>query len=181
MRPDEFAHVIAAAAQVTGLDDFVVIGSQAIIGTHPDPPAALTVSMEADIYPQAAPEKADLIDGALGDGSAFHATFGYYAHGVGPDTAKPPAGWQQRLVRVDVPPRAGSSRRPVAWCLEAHDLVLAKCAAGRSRDWQYAEEALRCGVVAADGLLSRVGDLPLPPDRLAHVDKMLRAITERVG
>lgn len=75
MRPDEFAHVIAAAAKVTGLDDFVVIGSQAIIGSHSHPPAALVVSMEADIYPQAAPEKADLIDDALGDGSAFHAAF----------------------------------------------------------------------------------------------------------
>jgi hypothetical protein len=31
--------------------------------------------------------------GALGDGSPFHAAFGYYAHGVGPETAKAPAGW----------------------------------------------------------------------------------------
>ncbi len=29
-------------------------------------------------------------------------TFGYYAHGVGPETAKAPAGWEQRLVRVAV-------------------------------------------------------------------------------
>jgi hypothetical protein len=25
-----------------------------------------------------------------------HVTFGYYAHGVGPETAKAPAGWQER-------------------------------------------------------------------------------------
>ena len=69
MRRCDFDHVIAAAADVSDEDDLVVIGSQAILGTHPDAPAALLVSLEADVYPRRAPEKADLIDGALGDGS----------------------------------------------------------------------------------------------------------------
>src|ERR1700761_3353006 len=53
-------------------------------------------SIEADVYPRAHPERAEQIDGALGDGSQFQATFGYYAHGVGPETAKAPAGWEDR-------------------------------------------------------------------------------------
>jgi hypothetical protein len=49
--------------------------------------------MEVDIYPRYAPEVAIQIDGSLGDGSPFHNSFGYYAHGVGPLTAKArPAG-----------------------------------------------------------------------------------------
>lgn len=114
MRREQFEHVIAAAAEVTGTDEFVVIGSQAILGPHPDAPASLLRSIEADIYPVDDPRRADLIDGALGDGSRFQRAYGYYAHGVGAETAKPPAGWRARLVRIDIQPRVGSPRRPVA-------------------------------------------------------------------
>lgn len=161
MRRREFEHVIAAAANVVEEDDIVVIGSQAILGPFPDAPAPLRRSIEADLYPRDHPAKADLIDGALGDGSPFHATYGYYAHGVGPETAKAPARWQDRLIRVPIPARARSPRRPIAWCLEPHDLVLAKCAAGRDRDWDFAAAAIRTGCVDPDRLLEGVRTLPL--------------------
>lgn len=63
MRRADLEHVVAAAAQIVGEDEFVVVGSQAIE-----------------------------IEGAIGDGSHFHQTHGYYAHAVGPETAKAPAG-----------------------------------------------------------------------------------------
>ncbi|MGH2969778.1 MAG: DUF6036 family nucleotidyltransferase, partial [Solirubrobacteraceae bacterium] len=69
MRRVDFEHVIGAAANATGEDEFVVIGSQAILGPFPDAPEVLLRSIEADIYPLVAPDKGDLIDGALGDGS----------------------------------------------------------------------------------------------------------------
>jgi hypothetical protein len=163
---------------VTGLDEFVVIGSQAILGSFEQPPEEMLHSLEVDIYPLRDPRGADLIDGALGDGSQFHVAFGYYAHGVGPETAKAPAGWQERLVKRDVPPRPGAERTIVAWCLEVHDLVLSKCAAGRERDWDYARAALRAQIVDPDVLLARVPDLPVADDVLAHVEMMLRAIIE---
>jgi len=154
----------------------VVIGSQAILGPHPDAPAALLRSMEADIYPLVSPEKADLIDGALGDGSAFHRQFGYYAHGVGPETAKAPSGWEDRLVRVPVAPRPGSSGELNALCLEPHDLVLAKCAAGRERDWQFARDAIDAGLVGSVELLARVGEMDLDERQAAHLQAMLEGI-----
>lgn len=126
MKRQDLEHVIAAAANIVAEDEFVVIGSQAILGSYPDAPAPLLGSMEADIYPARAPEKAIEVDGSLGDGSQFHRTFAYYAHGIGPETAKAPAGWQERLIRVPIPPRMLSKRHPVALCLEPHDLVLAK-------------------------------------------------------
>lgn len=75
-----------------------MIGSQAILGWDESPPAALLVSREADIFPRERPDRANLIDGSIGELSPFHDTFGYYGHGVGPETAILPDGWEQRLV-----------------------------------------------------------------------------------
>ncbi len=53
---------------MTGLDEFVVIGSQAILGTVEQPPEEMLHSLEVDIYPLRDPRGADVIDGALGAG-----------------------------------------------------------------------------------------------------------------
>ena len=178
MRRDEFEHVIAAAAEVSGEREIVVIGSQAILGSVSDPPEAMLFSMEADVYPLRAPHKAEEIDGSLGDGSAFHGMNGYYAHGVGPETAVAPAGWEERLVRVDIPPRVGQSTGAVALCLEIHDLVLAKCAAGRERDWEFARDAIAAGLVRMEELFRRIDDLPEPADQ-GRIRRLLEGIVAR--
>jgi hypothetical protein len=176
MRRVDLEHVIRAAADVAGDDEIVVIGSQAILGGLPDAPVALLWSQEADVYPRKHPERAEAIDGALGDGSQFHAAFGYYAHGVGPETAKAPARWEERLVPVCVARSPRDAREVVGWCMEPHDVVLAKCAAGRERDWEFARDAIRHGVVDAAELLSRVPDLPLPKQQREHIASVLRAL-----
>jgi hypothetical protein len=181
MRLDQLEHVVGAAANVVGEHAFVVIGSQAILGTYPEAPGSLLMSMEVDIYPLASPELADAIDGALGDGSQFHRTFGYYAHGVGPDTAKAPAGWTERLVRLAVAPRPGSKGDSVALCLEIHDLVLAKCAAGRARDWDFTLETLRAGLVDAEELLNRIESMPIDAERRAAVRAMVEGLAARAA
>jgi hypothetical protein len=79
----QLAHVIRAAGSLAGVDTLVVVGSQAMLGSDPDPPAGLVESMEADLCPPGDAEKADVIDGSIGEGSMFHGAFGYYAHGVG--------------------------------------------------------------------------------------------------
>jgi hypothetical protein len=173
MRREHLEHVVGAAANIVGQDEFVVIGSQAILGSHPDAPRSLLRSMEADIYPASAPEKADQIDGALGDGSQFHRSFGYYAHGVGPETAVAPAGWEHRLIRVVIPARPGSKRQPVALCLEPHDLVLAKCVAGRERDWEFAHDALEASLVDSQRLVARIEMLPIAETHRARIRAML--------
>jgi hypothetical protein len=176
VEPEQFQHVVAAAAAVTGQDELVVIGSQAILGSVDDPPKSMLVSLEADMYPLHDPASADLIDGAIGDGSQFHLAFGYYARAVGPETAKAPSGWRDRLIRVEIPPRVASTRTAIAWCLEAHDLVLSKCARGEARDWEYAAEALKAGIVDSDLLLARVALLPVGSDLRSHIDRVLRSL-----
>jgi hypothetical protein len=176
LRREDFEHVVAAAAEVTGHDEFVVIGSQAILGTYDKPSAALLVSLEVDIYPLHLPSAAAAVDGSLGDGSPFHAAFGYYAHGVGPETAKAPEDWQSRLVRHEIPLRVAAKQKPVAWCLEVHDLVLSKCVAGRERDWEYARVALKAGLVEPTLLLGRIPELPVGRAHRLQVEKMLRSM-----
>lgn len=168
MRIEDLYHVVAAAAQIAGEEEWVVVGSQAILGTYPEAPPELLRSMEADLYPRAAPHKAIDIEGILGDGSRFHQANGYYAHAVGPETAKAPEGWEDRLVPIDVPPRVNSTMRIVALCLERHDLVLSKLAANRERDWEYAKEALEAELVELEVLEDRVDSLPVPPE-LRHL------------
>lgn len=172
----EFEHLIAAAANVVGEDEFVVIGSQAILGSLQDAPDELLFSMEADVYPRSSPEKAIEIDGALGDGSPFHETYGFYAHGVGPKTAQPPAGWEERLVRLEVPARLGSDRSPVAYCLEPHDLILAKCVAGRERDWAFTRAAIGAGIVQPQTLFERIDTLPIAGQRRLQIKTMIEGI-----
>lgn len=100
MKRPELEHVIRAASSITNRDRFVVVGSQAILASVPNAPDELTASNELDIYPLDAPAEADLIDGSIGERSPFHETFGYYAHGVAPETAVLPSQWQSRAVRV---------------------------------------------------------------------------------
>lgn len=178
MRRPDLEHVIGAAANALGADAFVVIGSQAILGPCPDAPETLLRSMEVNLYPKENPELAIEIDGALGDGSPFHEAFGYYAHGVGPETAKAPAGWEQRLVEIEVPPRPGAEQSVKAYCLEPHDLVLAKCVAGRDRDWEFAAAAMAGGVVEIETLLARADDLPAAEGQRASLQRRLAMLAK---
>ena len=148
--------MIRAAAVIAGDAEIVVIGSQAILGRFPDAPAELLVSADADVYPRNHPERADLIEGSIGELSPFHETYGYYAQGVGERTAVLPDGWETRLVAV--PTSAGRGL-----CLEPHDLVVSKYVAGREKDREYVRAALRHRLVEPSVLLDRLARTPLEP------------------
>ena len=115
MNRAEFEHAIRAAAFHAD-DELVVIGSQAILASHPDPPDTLVRSMELDVFPLNHPERSDAIDGAMGDGSPFHAAYDFYAHGVGRETLVAPAGSEGRLIRIELPAIRPKGDVVVAWC-----------------------------------------------------------------
>jgi hypothetical protein len=147
----QLEHLIRAASTIADDPDIVIIGSQAILGQYPDAPDSLLRSMEADVYPLHAPERAELIDGSIGEGSPFHATFGYYAQGVGPETATLAPDWRERLVPIS----NEATRGATGWCLDTHDLVLSKLVAGRPKDLEFAVEAKRAGMLDLDELRRR--------------------------
>lgn len=96
MNREQLAHVLRSAANVAGDGDIVVLGSQSILGTFSDDrlPDEATMSVEADLAWRDDPDatKADLVDGAIGEGSQCHSEWGYYAQGVEVSTAVLPAG-----------------------------------------------------------------------------------------
>lgn len=149
MNRDEVEHVLRAAAAITRESSFFVIGSQAILLSHPTAPAELRMSRELDLYPALAPEKADLIDGAIGAMSSFDVTFGYHADGVGPETAVMPADWRERETFHyfgDV----------TAICPEVHDLAVSKCVAGRAKDADFVRALLAHAMIDGATLLKRI-------------------------
>lgn len=109
MTRSELEHLIRAAGAIADDKEIVVIGSQALLGQYPNAPPVLLASMEADLFPLNRPERADLIDGGIGEGSRFHESFGYYAQGVSESTAMLPRGWKQRLVAIRNPNTAGTT------------------------------------------------------------------------
>ena len=153
----QLEHIIRAAAEIADDDPIIVIGSQAILGGFPDAPAVLLVSMEADVYPLNKPDRADLIDGTIGEGSPFHELYGYYAQGVGSKTAILPAGWQSRLVRIQNP----NTRQHAGLCLDVHDLVISKYIANRPKDIEFVQNVIRYRLIEKDVLLSRLGETAL--------------------
>jgi hypothetical protein len=143
MKRSDLEHILRASKGVTGETEFIVIGSQAILGLFPDAPRVLRQSMEADLYPRHRPDMAELIEGSLGRYSQFDQTFGYWADGVSPETATLPVGWQQRLIPVSNENTGGAT----GWCLDPHDIALSKLAARREKDIAYVAALLHFKMV----------------------------------
>jgi hypothetical protein len=172
MQRAQLEHIIRAAAGITGAAEIVVIGSQAVLGQFPDAPADLLVSIEADVFTLRDPADADLIDGSIGEGSPFHQTFGYYAHGVAEETAILPAGWKDRLIPV----RNANTGNGCGLCLEVHDLAVAKLAAGREKDASFVAELLRHKLANPALIESRLRESPLSADRLEFALERLKRL-----
>lgn len=76
MNRDQLAHLLRAVADATGETEILVIGSQAILGSHDEfeLPEETTLSMEADLgfLDDPSEEKSDQIDGVVGEMSRFY-------------------------------------------------------------------------------------------------------------
>jgi len=156
MNRTQLEHLLRASGGVAAIQDLIVVGSQSILGAFPEAPPELLVSMEADVYPLHEPEKADLIDGSIGELSPFHETFGYYAHGIGPETAILPNRWKSRLVKVANANTGGIT----GWCLSPADLAVSKLIAGRAKDFQFVRTMLTAGLVPRTAIVDLLVELP---------------------
>jgi hypothetical protein len=163
MQRTQLEHIIRAATGITGADRFVIVGSQAILGQFPNPPGELLVSAEADVFSLRDPKDADLIDGSIGEGSPFHQTFGYYAHGIAEETAVLPAGWKNRLISVCNENTGGGT----GLCLEVHDLAVSKLVAGREKDLDFVGALLRHGLANSELMEQRLASTTLTEERRA--------------
>lgn len=156
MLPWELEHILRAAGEVSGSKSFIVIGSQAIVGSYPRAidieslPLELWQSREADLIPE--PEELwEIIEKYIGENSLFAEQFGYYADGVDRSTAKLPVGWEDRLI----PFKTDNTNGVTGLCLEVHDLVVSKMIAGRKKDRDFCGKVIELGIVDEAVLLER--------------------------
>ena len=179
MNREQLAHVVRAAATITGDGDIVIIGSQSILGAADVGllPEEATMSMEADVAfrDDIDANKADAVDGAIGELSQFHETYGYYAQGVEIRTAVLPAGWEDRAEIFDGP----DSRPGFARCLEPHDLVVSKLVAGREKDISFARALIEHGFVSVATLHERAEMLDRPGAVIRRVRDLIVRCTPR--
>ncbi len=177
MTREELEHAIRAACDVAEDTEVYVFGSQAILGQYPEAPAELRQSAEADVVPKNSPDRSDVIDGALGELSQFHATYKYYVQGVSLTTAKLPDGWEVRCIQV----RNANTNNCTGWCLEAHDLALAKLAAFRDKDRDFVRVLLRESMVQWSELLERLPTLPVELELRERVELWIRETAADLG
>lgn len=179
MNREEFDHTVRAAGAILGENELLVIGSQALhASVSTDLPDEASRSVEADIalLDELGQGKADLIDGAIGEASVFHDTFGYYAQGIDHSTAILPREWQDRLVRYETPGTNGV----VAWCLEIHDLWISKALALRPKDIEFCAALVTSGLVDTDTLSRRLQEVDdTNEERLESVAALLTQFRSR--
>lgn len=163
MRRDQLEHAIRAATDILREESIIIIGSQSVLGSVDEGvlPAQAMWSMEVDVLPSDDPDeaKADAVDGAIGEGSMFHETHGFYVQGVGQRTATLPSGWRERLIAVSNANTAGRT----GLCLERHDLCVAKLVAGREKDHEFCAALIATKIVDPRIIAERVGSTDLAP------------------
>lgn len=159
MNRSQLEHIIRAAGDIADDNEIIILGSTAVLGQYPALPEQVIRSVEADIFPKNKPELAVVIDGSIGELSPFHQTFGYYAHGVGLETAgNLPSGWDGRLVPV----RNENTRGITGWAVEIHDLVLGKYLSGRNKDLEFNKQVVRLGLISQENLQGLIKGWELP-------------------
>ena len=179
MTRNELEHIIRASGAIADVTEIIILGSQSILAQFPefsehflepiDSELSFVVesrdilfrSIEADIMVADSKEKTEMIEGAIGELSAFHHTFGYYAQGVDETTSILPESWKTRLVEIRNEHTHGVSGR----CLEVHDLIISKLGAGRKKDVEFFHAAVRLGILSKETLIERLDATQLTDER----------------
>ena len=169
MKRADLEHIIRASATIADDDELIVIGSQAALAQFPDAPEEMLRSDEADIYPKNKPERWELIDGAIGELSTFHETFGYYAHGVQEGVATLPQGWKHRLISLS----NAATRGATGLCLELHDLLISKYVANREKDRRYCRAAAKSGLASKVTLQERLAQTELHSEQRELIEALI--------
>jgi hypothetical protein len=173
MRLRELQHIILEVGERFALREVFVIGSAAILAALPDPPEGLlTATRDVDIIPPNDEDErlADQISFVIGEASPFDVEHGYHAQGVSIRTPSyAPQGWQGRTIDVSV-------GRIVARCMEPHDVVLSKLAAGREKDLEFARAAATLGVVERSVLITRLALVPATEEHSRLIHERIQAL-----
>lgn len=176
MNRAQLEHIIRSSGEIAEVQDVIILGSQALLGQFPEltepvfnksdcedisahemSQHILLRSIEVDVLIPDDEEKADLIDGAIGELSQFHHTYGYYAQGIDNTTALLPEGWRERLIIIC----NENTNHIRGHCVEIHDLVISKLYARRQKDIEFFHAAIKLQLIARNMLLERLDVTPI--------------------
>ena len=167
MERSELEHLLRAAGEIIGEQQFIVIGSQSILGKFPEAPEQLLRSREADFIAKNKPESTRMLE-AIGEASRFYETYGYYVDPVDSRTAVLPKDWKSRLVNLSSP----STKGVTGLCLDPHDLFISKVAAWRDKDIEFVKVMLEHRMVDQHRLLALAAKVPHPEDDLGRAARI---------
>ncbi len=129
MKKAELEFALRKAGEIAHEKDFIIFGSQAIWSIVSNAPEIVVISSEVDLYRKNSLNAVSLLVRELGPRTPFFQKHGYYVDCVDPGLATLPEGWTERLVAFRTEDTGGVT----GWCLEIHDLVASKLAAGREK------------------------------------------------
>lgn len=149
MKRDDLRRLFAQARKLSGECDYVVFGSLAALGYTGEVPPRMAMSVDVDAFGKSDPARIFDLVRALGQGSAFEAAHGYYLDPISPRIATLPAGWEGRLVRIELEPGLA------AWFLEPNDAAVSKYARMEPRDREWIRAGLQAGILSLPIIESR--------------------------
>jgi hypothetical protein len=149
MQREQFHELLTRAADACARRELILFDSQSVHALTTSPPMEVVVSVECDIWLGDEPEAASRLSAELGKNPLFAKTVGVYADPLPPDLPMVPASWEQPLGTY----RVGDV---TARCLEIHDLVVTKLAAGRLKDYEFMAAVLLTKLARKDEVVRRV-------------------------
>ena len=167
MNRSDVDRLLIEAMRITNHRDYVIIGSLSILGAVKHPPASMAQSIDIDIYPMNDPGRASEIALALGLGSEFECTFGYYADAVSPILPTLPDGWDKRLVKVDF------DSGVTAWFLDSNDAAISKYVRSEPRDRNWIRTGLKAGILSMPIIEYRLRETVMETDERRIVEKAI--------
>ncbi len=171
MKRDEIEHTLRAAGEILDETQFIIVGSQSILGKYPEAPPELLMSSEVDMYAKNKPLLSYKLE-SIGIGSQFDKTFGYAVDPVDEGTAVLPKGWKGRLVNLTGPGTNGVT----GLCLDPHDLFVSKMVAGREKDIEYCRGMIDHNLVGKDRVLMLAATLENTADDPNRGDRIVKKI-----
>jgi hypothetical protein len=158
MTREQLELLLREIGRVSGLAEVVLIGAQCVHVATDRPPGEVLMSIECEVLLDEDDPATRVIDDELGRSSPYVATHGLYADTVSSTFPYLPGGWEVRTRPLD----AGGV---VARCLEIHDLVISKLAAGRLKDYELVAALFMQRLAQIEVVRARIAAVADPHER----------------
>lgn len=147
---------LEAAARAYKRKRFVIVGSAAILATHPNAPSFLRLSADIDMFPIRKLETTDYQSGdeEVGQASRFEVEHDFYIERLGDWTMlSQPEGWFERCSQYSTEGEIDGEKVTVyGYCLQPLDLAYNKLEAGRDKDLNFVAGLLAENIISLTDL-----------------------------